>query len=76
MSGPAKGKRRKPKDCPHDQVVLCADEGWFCMGCRKIVDHDCSYKEMRYRYGITGYRVASRIGHKYAEKYIRKERGQ
>jgi hypothetical protein len=43
------------------------------MDCRQIVDHDCGYKETRYRYGITGYRVTSDIGHKYATKYVRAE---
>jgi len=57
--------------CSHDMVVLCYKEGWFCMDCRKIVDHDCSYKGDDYRYGITGYRVGSKIGHRYASKYVR-----
>lgn len=55
-------KKRDGK-CAHDIVTLCQNEGWFCLDCRRIVDHDCSYKETRYRYGITGFRVASKIGH-------------
>lgn len=55
--------------CPHDIVVLCYKEGWFCLDCQKIVNHDCGYSDTAYRYGITGFRVASEVGHREALKY-------
>ncbi len=64
-----RGGMTNSAQCSHDIVVLCYREGWFCLECQQIVDHDCSYKNIEYRYGITGFRAGSKTGHKVALKY-------